>query len=127
MKRAWIGIASVAGFATVAFGAIGSHLMAGDPHAAALIDTGSKYGLPHAVALLVLGAFADRDGASASRACGLAAWLFAAGLVLFSGGLYLLAYTGIRLFGVATPFGGTAFLAGWACLSVFAFRGAGKG
>ena len=45
---------------------------------------------------------------------GLAGWLFVAGIVLFSGSLYALALTGVRGLGAVTPFGGVAFLAGWA-------------
>ena len=48
---------------------------------------------------------------------GLAAWLFVAGIVLFSGSLYALALSGVRGLGAVTPFGGVAFLAGWAWLA----------
>ena len=51
-----------------------------------------------------------------------AAWLFAAGVVLFSGSLYLLALTGVRGLGAVTPFGGVAFLAGWAAFAWGAWR-----
>jgi uncharacterized membrane protein YgdD (TMEM256/DUF423 family) len=43
--------------------------------------------------------------------------LFIVGIVLFSGSLYLLAFTGTRALGMVTPFGGVAFIAGWACLA----------
>lgn len=46
-----------------------------------------------------------------------AAWLFMAGIVMFSGSLYLLAATGASRLGLITPFGGIAFLAGWATLA----------
>ena len=46
-----------------------------------------------------------------------AGWCFAAGIVLFSGSLYVLAVTGITVLGAITPIGGVAFLAGWACLA----------
>ena len=48
----------------------------------------------------------------------LAGWLFVAGIVLFSGSLYLLAVTGITVLGAITPIGGVAFLLGWACLAI---------
>jgi uncharacterized membrane protein YgdD (TMEM256/DUF423 family) len=51
-----------------------------------------------------------------------AAWLLVAGLVLFSGSLYALALTGIRGLGAVTPFGGAAFLAGWAALAWAGWR-----
>jgi uncharacterized membrane protein YgdD (TMEM256/DUF423 family) len=48
--------------------------------------------------------------------------LFGIGIVLFSGSLYLLALTGTRSLGVITPLGGVAFLGGWLCLAIGAFR-----
>jgi len=53
-----------------------------------------------------------------SRAVVAAGWLFVAGIVLFSGSLYLLAVTGVTALGAITPIGGVAFLAGWVCLGV---------
>ena len=58
------------------------------------------------------------------RLFGAAGWLFVAGILLFSGSLYLLAVTGTRWLGIITPFGGLAFLAGWACLGLGAYRAA---
>jgi len=52
-----------------------------------------------------------------------AGWLFVAGTVLFSFSLYLLALTGIRWLGAITPLGGVAFVAGWVCLALAAWRG----
>src|SRR5438132_8285026 len=51
-----------------------------------------------------------------STALGAAAWLFVAGIALFSGSLYALALTGIRGLGAVTPIGGLAFLGGWAAM-----------
>ena len=45
-----------------------------------------------------------------------AGWLFLLGIVLFSGSLYVLAFTGVKWLGAITPLGGLAFIAGWACL-----------
>jgi uncharacterized membrane protein YgdD (TMEM256/DUF423 family) len=58
----------------------------------------------------------------ASRLILASGWLFLAGIVLFSGSLYLLALTGIRTFGAITPLGGIAFLLAWACLAIAAWR-----
>jgi len=57
--------------------------------------------------------FPDRGGAPLLFAAG---WLFAAGIVLFSGSLYALAVTGRRAWGAVTPFGGACLLLGWAML-----------
>jgi uncharacterized membrane protein YgdD (TMEM256/DUF423 family) len=56
------------------------------------------------------------------RLFGVAGGLFVAGIVLFSGSLYLLAVTGTRWLGMITPIGGLAFLGGWACLGFGAYR-----
>jgi uncharacterized membrane protein YgdD (TMEM256/DUF423 family) len=53
-----------------------------------------------------------------SRAAGVAGWLFTTGIVLFSGSLYALALTGIRVLGAITPLGGVCFLAGWVALAL---------
>ena len=53
----------------------------------------------------------------ARRLASLAGWSFTAGILLFSGSLYLLALTDVRILGAITPLGGVAFLIGWACLA----------
>jgi uncharacterized membrane protein YgdD (TMEM256/DUF423 family) len=85
-----------------------------DEHALATFETAARYQMYHALAI-GLAALAARGAAadSAQLACA----LFLAGIVLFSGSLYLLAFTNIRALGFATPFGGLAFLAGWAALA----------
>ena len=52
-----------------------------------------------------------------------AGWLFVVGIVVFSGSLYLLSFTGVRWLGAITPIGGVAFLLGWLCLAWTAWRG----
>jgi uncharacterized membrane protein YgdD (TMEM256/DUF423 family) len=50
-------------------------------------------------------------------------WLFVAGIVIFSGSLYVMALSGARWLGAITPIGGIAFIAGWACLALGVIRG----
>ena len=76
----------------------------------------------HALALLLVGVLA-RDGRPGWQ---WPARLFTAGLLLFSGSLYLLALSGIRWLGAVTPFGGLAFLAGWVLLAMTAWRHPGR-
>ena len=117
----WVLAAAVNGFAAVAAGAAAAHLFASDPHGLALMTTGAQYALYHTAALLALAALADRTkGGDRFLAAG--AWLFIAGMVLFSGSLYLLALTGRHALVWVTPFGGIAFMLGWAALGVFAWR-----
>jgi uncharacterized membrane protein YgdD (TMEM256/DUF423 family) len=72
----------------------------------------------HALAILVVASAMGHFGNA--RLLGIAGWLFTAGIVLFSGSLYALALSDIRILGAVTPIGGLLFLAGWAALLVFA-------
>jgi uncharacterized membrane protein YgdD (TMEM256/DUF423 family) len=110
-------------FIAVACGAFGAHALRGrlDPEMTAVWQTAVQYHAWHALALLGVGILLLlRPGAGGFRA---AAWLFAAGIVLFSGSLYAIALTGTRGLGLITPVGGVAFLAGWAALAWAARRG----
>ena len=114
----WLVVAAINGFIAVAAGAFGAHGLQSrlDAHALQTFETAARYQMYHALAI-GLAAFAAR-GSTATLACA----LFFAGIVLFSGSLYLLALTGVRTFGFITPFGGVAFLAGWAVLVYAAAR-----
>ncbi|MFQ5768150.1 MAG: DUF423 domain-containing protein, partial [Acidobacteriota bacterium] len=83
-------------------------------------QTGVRYQMIHALALMAAAWAATRWPGGLVQAGG---WLFAAGTVLFSGSLYLLALSGQRWLGAVTPLGGLAFLAGWGCLFGTSLRG----
>jgi uncharacterized membrane protein YgdD (TMEM256/DUF423 family) len=119
--RAWLLVAAVNGAMAVAFGAFAAHGLAGrlDSHALSLFETGARYHMYHALALS-LTTFTMQG--RAARSAQWAAWLFLAGIFLFSGSLYLLALSGQSAFGYVTPLGGIAFLAGWAMLALAAMR-----
>lgn len=108
--------AGVAGFAGVALGAFGAHSLeaALSPEMLAVFETGVRYQMYHAFALC---AAAWGWARWPSRPFALAGGLFVAGIVVFSGSLYLLAISGVRWLGAITPLGGLAFLAGWLCLT----------
>jgi len=76
----------------------------------------------HALALVLVALFLRTTAGSSSSALTAAGWLFFAGILLFSGSLYVLALGGPRLLGPVTPMGGVAFLAGWTALLVAAWR-----
>ena len=122
MDRTFLLAGAVAGFIAVAFGAFGAHALRGrlTPEMLAVFETGVRYQMYHALALLLVSALATRLAGSAAVAYRAAGWLFVAGIVLFSGSLYLLAVTGVTVLGAITPIGGVAFLAGWAALVVAA-------
>ncbi len=78
-----------------------------------VFQTGVRYQMYHTFALFVA-CWVLGDGGT--RALSFSAWLFVAGVVLFSGSLYALALTGLHSFGWITPIGGLAFIGGWISL-----------
>ncbi|MBW3539670.1 MAG: DUF423 domain-containing protein [Planctomycetes bacterium] len=86
-------------------------------------QTAARYQMYHALGLMIVGLLSARR---ASRWLAAAAWMFAAGILLFSGGLYLYTLTGERFWGIGPPpIGGAMFIAGWIALAVGARRSAG--
>jgi uncharacterized membrane protein YgdD (TMEM256/DUF423 family) len=112
-------IACLSGFFAVALGAFGAHSLKStlSPEMLTVFETGVRYQMYHAFALLAVGWALDRFGVSLFQVAG---WLFVAGSVLFSGSLYALAVSGTRWLGAITPLGGLAFLAGW-CVFGYGF------
>jgi uncharacterized membrane protein YgdD (TMEM256/DUF423 family) len=110
----WIAIAAALGAIGVGLGAFGAHALRARlaPELLAAWQTGVLYHLLHSVALLALGLFAQATG----RTVTVPASLFTAGIVLFSGSLYLLAGLGQRWAGPITPLGGLCLIAGWLAL-----------
>lgn len=108
---------SVAGavfaFLSVAFGAFGAHALRNHVSADMLnvYHTGVEYQMYHALALIAVGVLI-RLGVG-SRSLHIAGWLFAIGIILFSGSLYLLSTSGVKALGIITPIGGLCFLGGW--------------
>jgi uncharacterized membrane protein YgdD (TMEM256/DUF423 family) len=109
------------GLTAVAAGAFGAHALRArlSPDLLEVFETGARYQMYHAFALLAA-AWASSVWANGFAAA--AGWLFAAGIVIFSGSLYVLSLTGVRWLGAITPIGGVAFLAGWFCLALAAWR-----
>lgn len=110
-------IACLAGFLAVAFGAFGAHSLKDLLLRNGTFEvwhTASLYHLIHAVVLLAIAARLP----SATSQPGPAFWLFVAGIVIFSGSLYVLAVTNIKILGAITPLGGLSLLAGWLWLAV---------
>ena len=122
MHRTFLLIGALAGVVGVALGAFGAHGLRArlTPDMLAVFETGVRYHMYHALAILGVASVAER--LQASRLVLASGWFFLAGIVLFSGSLYLLAVTGVRVLGAITPFGGVAFLLGWGCLALAAFR-----
>lgn len=104
----------------VALGAFGAHALQGvlEPRRLASYQTAVTYQAWHALGVLVLGAVA-RIGAP-TRWLLVAASLLAAGIVLFCGSIYALAFGAPRALGGVTPLGGVCFMAGWGCVAMHA-------
>ena len=117
----WMAAAGFQGFFAVAAGAFGAHALRARLDEAAMhtFETGAAYHLPHAA---VLAALAALMAARPTMDLGLSAWLFFAGMSLFSGSLYLLALTGLRPLAFVTPLGGLMLLGGWLALAVAGLR-----
>jgi uncharacterized membrane protein YgdD (TMEM256/DUF423 family) len=108
----------------VALGAFGAHALKThlSPEMLAVYETGVRYQMFHALALLAVAWACTRWPGSVVKASG---WLFVVGTVLFSGSLYALALTGVRGLGAVTPIGGVAWLIGWGCLAWAAIKDTG--
>jgi uncharacterized membrane protein YgdD (TMEM256/DUF423 family) len=117
VDRLFIRLGAVASFVGVALGAFGAHALRARLSAdhLAAFETGVRYQLLHALALVLVGLLIARRPARITTAAG---WCFTLGIVLFSGSLYILTLTGTAAVGVVTPLGGLFFLAGWACLAL---------
>jgi uncharacterized membrane protein YgdD (TMEM256/DUF423 family) len=122
MDRLLIATSAAFGFLGVATGAFGAHALRERLPAdlMAIFQTAVLYHLIHALAVGLAGLAVPRFPGALAQTAG---WLFAAGIVVFSGSLYALALSGVRVLGAITPIGGLCFLAGWALLAVAALRG----
>lgn len=114
-------IGAVAALIGVGFGAFGAHGLRArtSPEMLAVFETGVRYQMYHAFAVLITALALARLDGPILRAAG---WLFTGGIVLFSGSLYAIVLAGATGLGPITPIGGLLFLAGWACLVIAAIR-----
>lgn len=121
MDRLFVVIGAFSGAIGVAAGAFGAHALRArlEPRMLEVFETGARYQMYHAVALLAAAWIVARFPGALANASG---WLFLAGTVLFSGSLYAMALTGVRALGAITPIGGVCFIAGWCCLALAALR-----
>ncbi|HEX3203701.1 MAG TPA: DUF423 domain-containing protein [Nitrospiraceae bacterium] len=112
MKQVFVLLGALNAGISVAAGAFGAHALKAvlAPDMLGVFETASRYQMYHGLALLVVGLMGPRVPA---RSLAVGGWCFMAGIVLFSGSLYVLALSGIRWLGAITPLGGAAFLAGW--------------
>ncbi len=119
--RIWLAIAAVNAFISVAAGAFGAHALKQrlTPEMLTIFETGARYHMYHALAILRAAIAMPHIHAGSTRAACIA---FQVGIVLFSGSLYALSMTGVKKLGMVTPFGGLALLIGWGLLAWAALR-----
>jgi uncharacterized membrane protein YgdD (TMEM256/DUF423 family) len=122
VDRLFFALGALSGFLGVALGAFAAHGLKARlaPEMLAVFETGVRYQMYHAFALLAAGWALSRWPGAVIQAGG---WLFLAGTLLFSGSLYALALSGEKWLGAVAPAGGFALLAGWVCLAWGAWKG----
>jgi uncharacterized membrane protein YgdD (TMEM256/DUF423 family) len=113
--KLWITIGSALMLLAVGLGAFGAHALKTrlEPDMLAVFETGVRYQAYHALGLFAVALAAskwDHVGVTISG------WLLVAGVAIFSGSLYALSLSGIKILGAITPIGGVCFMAGWGCL-----------
>ena len=125
MFQLFLGLAGCLGALSVAAGAFASHALKEQlsDRALEIFETGARYQMYHALALLLIAILisqADTIGLNVTwlNTAGIA---FIVGIVLFSGSLYALSLSGIKVLGAITPLGGVGFIAGWLCVAIAAF------
>ncbi|MFY2557500.1 DUF423 domain-containing protein [Corallococcus terminator] len=121
MMRWWLVLGAVNALLSVAAGAFGAHALKArlPPDLLVIFETGARYHMYHALGLLAVGLLALLRPSSLLNGAG---WAMLVGIVLFSGSLYALALSGVRVLGAVTPLGGLGFLAGWALFAIAAWR-----
>ena len=122
MSRLFFALGS--GFALIAVitGAFAAHTLKSKlaPDMFQVFEVAVRYQMYHALGLIAVAWAASQWSSQLIAAAG---WLFVAGIVIFSGSLYILSLTGVRWLGAITPIGGAAFIIGWGCLLWAAIRG----
>ena len=112
------------GFALIAVitGAFAAHALKTrlSPDMFQVFEVAVRYQMYHALGLIAVAWAASQWSSQLITVSG---WLFVAGIVIFSGSLYILSLTGVRWLGAITPIGGVAFIIGWGCLLWAAIRG----
>lgn len=107
----------------IAIGAFGAHGLKGkiDSNMLANWNTGAHYHIIHAIALICIGLLLAKLGTNGSLVS-TAGWLLIVGIILFSGSLYVMALTNIKVLGAITPIGGISFIIGWMLVTIAAWR-----
>ncbi len=117
MTRIFISLAAILGGLSVAAGAFATHALKTrlSDRALEIFETAARYQMYHAIALLVVALLLSRSESQFPLVA--TGWAFIVGIIIFSGSLYALSLTDIKILGAITPLGGAAFIFGWLCLA----------
>ncbi|MBO0958545.1 DUF423 domain-containing protein [Neobacillus sp. MM2021_6] len=120
--KTFIIVGAINAFLAVALGAFGAHGLKDrlDAHYLEIWKTGVTYQMFHATGILIIGILLGKVGVSSLFSW--SGWLMLAGIILFSGSLYLLSLTKVGVLGAITPIGGVCFLAAWILIMVGAVK-----
>lgn len=122
MSKFLISSGALSAALSVMLGAFAAHALKSrmPPETLAVFQTGVQYQFYHSLGLILIGIIVQLTDASVLLT--IAGWLMLGGIILFSGSLYLISFTGIRSLGLITPVGGTAFIVAWLLLAVGILR-----
>ncbi|MEH6589419.1 MAG: DUF423 domain-containing protein [Halioglobus sp.] len=122
MAKLFIVLGSFSCMLGVMLGAFGAHALKSrlGENAMGIFETAVQYQFYHSLALLAVGILAlSQPQTILLKSSG---YLFLLGIIIFSGSLYLLSFTGVKWLGAITPLGGLAFIGGWACLAFASWK-----
>ncbi|NEQ99772.1 MAG: DUF423 domain-containing protein [Cyanothece sp. SIO2G6] len=124
MFQWFLALAGALGGLAVGAGAFASHALKAQlsDRALEIFETGSRYQMYHALALVLVALLVQQSAQTGGDSLWLnvAGFAFIVGIVLFSGSLYALSLSGIKILGAITPLGGVAFIVGWSCVAIAA-------
>lgn len=120
-SRIFLALGAILAGLSVAGGAFATHALKAQlsDKALALFETGARYQMYHAIALVVIGVLLQQNQLPPTLLVG-AGYAFCLGIVLFCGSLYGLSLSDVKALGAIAPLGGAAFLIGWICLATAA-------
>jgi uncharacterized membrane protein YgdD (TMEM256/DUF423 family) len=123
MMQIFLSVAAILGGLSVVAGAFASHALRDriSERSLEIFDVGARYQMYHALALLLVAVLISRTPSPPTTLIA-SGWLFIVGIAIFSGSLYALSLTGIKILGAITPLGGVAFILGWGALAIAAWN-----
>lgn len=128
MVKIFLAIAALLAGLSVALGAFASHGLKDKltDRALEIFETATRYQMYHALALLLVGILLMQSELmqveTSQPWLNAAGYAFVAGIIIFSGSLYALSFSGIKVLGAITPIGGVAFMVGWGCVAIAALN-----